>query len=398
MPSDVILEGLYKSKLQDSCQHQTVLDLYDQELFRNTGQPNYSRLQATEKLHIDQMMRTRYFSVGVERGSVTRSKKKERKPTLRGKWENYFHWKAQRKCSKGDACSFRHDLAFGNSGGGQRLRGRSSSPAPNSKAKQTDGEAGNKEESSDRRSQIVCRYWKCQKTNRVSSGIFPCVRSQVWKVCTYGDKCCWGHVETEGKSSNKSKRGGAKGSVAILKESTQLGCVSRDSYPRKSFLCEPGKLGSKRAVKFSKSTRHQNKIRERMGPSRGIIQKCAPHWCNPCPPKFGESSHEETLHQEGCARKAAWDLSKHIYKLKNSDKATFCIPNWSKGNAGTYFKKTRGARIRSPFRSINAHDEQKKSKAQKSWPRCEGPETQLWHLLLIGKCIQTRRHKCSFTI
>ena len=32
---------------------------------------------------------------------------------------------------------------------------------------------------------------------------------------------------------------------------------------------------------------------------------------------------------------------------------------WSKGNAGTYFNKTRGARIRSWFRSINAHDEQK---------------------------------------
>ena len=31
MPSDVILEGLYKSKLQDSVQLQTVLALYDQE-------------------------------------------------------------------------------------------------------------------------------------------------------------------------------------------------------------------------------------------------------------------------------------------------------------------------------------------------------------------------------
>ena len=31
---------------------------------------------------------------------------------------------------------------------------------------------------------------------------------------------------------------------------------------------------------------------------------------------------------------------------------------WSKGNAGTHFEKTRGARIRSRFRSINAHDEQ----------------------------------------
>ena len=39
--------------------------------------------------------------------------------------------------------------------------------------------------------------------------------------------------------------------------------------------------------------------------------------------KFGERSHKETLHQEGCARKAAWDLARRIYKLKAEDKATF---------------------------------------------------------------------------
>ena len=37
MPSDIILEGLYKSKLQDSVQFQTVLALYDQETVRNNG-------------------------------------------------------------------------------------------------------------------------------------------------------------------------------------------------------------------------------------------------------------------------------------------------------------------------------------------------------------------------
>ena len=41
-----------------------------------------------------------------------------------------------------------------------------------------------------------------------------------------------------------------KGSVAILKESIQLGCVSQDAYPTKSNLREPGMLGSKHAVKI----------------------------------------------------------------------------------------------------------------------------------------------------
>ena len=140
-----------------------------------------------------------------------------------------------------------------------------------------------------------------------------------------------------------------------------MGCVSQDSYTRKSILHEPGKLGSKRTVKFPFGIGYQIKIRERKCPLRGIIQKCAPHERSPCAPKFGERSHEETFHQERCARKAAWDLARNIYKLKNLDKTTFYTPI-EKRDAGTYFNETRGARIRSRFRSINAHDEQKRMK------------------------------------
>ena len=65
-----------------------------------------------------------------------------------------------------------------------------------------------------------------------------------------------------------------------------------DLDPRKSIF-----RGSKHAVQVSKGTWHLIKLRERNGPSRGIIQKCAPHERSPCAPKFGERSHEETLHQ-----------------------------------------------------------------------------------------------------
>ena len=47
-----------------------------------------------------------------------------------------FQWISRGPCSKGDFCSFSHDkLAQGDLYGGQRRKGRSSSPAPNSKAK-----------------------------------------------------------------------------------------------------------------------------------------------------------------------------------------------------------------------------------------------------------------------
>ena len=53
MPSDVILEGFYKSKLQDSVQLQAVLALHDQETVRNNGQASFSRLRTSVRLHID---------------------------------------------------------------------------------------------------------------------------------------------------------------------------------------------------------------------------------------------------------------------------------------------------------------------------------------------------------
>ena len=58
-------------------------------------------------------------------------------------------------------------------------------------------------------------------------------------------------------------------------------------------------------------------------------------------------------------RKAAWSLAKNIYKLKNADKAAFYIPIEARVMPITS-KETRRTRIRSRFRSINAHDEQER--------------------------------------
>ena len=138
MPSDMILEGLYKSKLQNSVQLRIVLALYDQETDRNNGHTSYLRLKTAVTLHIDQMMRTRNFRVRnevVERGSVTRSKK-GKKGCVKRKLGKCFQWKAHGQCPEGDSCSFSHDeLAQGDLRNGQRHKRRSSSPAPNWKAK-----------------------------------------------------------------------------------------------------------------------------------------------------------------------------------------------------------------------------------------------------------------------
>ena len=195
-------------------------------------------------------------------------------------------------------------------------------PHPTRRQSRLTGEKSNKEENSDKRSQILCRYKKCKNPSCKFWHLPVRQNYKSEKGCAYGDRRHFRRVEAEGKPNKKSKKGCAKGSVAILKESFQLGCVSQDSCPRTSIQREPGRLGSKHAAKFSKGTWHQIKIRERTGPSRGVIQQCASHGRSLCAPSFEERSHEETLHQEGCARKAAWDLAKNIYKLHNSGKAT----------------------------------------------------------------------------
>ena len=100
---------------------------------RNNGQTSYLRLKTAVKLHIDQMMRTRNFRVRndvVEREAVTQSQK-GKKAYVERKVEECFQWKAHGQCSKGDSWSSSHDTtASGNSGKGQRRKGRSSFPHP----------------------------------------------------------------------------------------------------------------------------------------------------------------------------------------------------------------------------------------------------------------------------
>ena len=48
-------------------------------------------------------------------------------------------------------------------------------------------------------------------------------------------------------------------------------------------------------------------------------------------------------------------------EAQECEKNYVLLSYWRKGNAHTHFEKYRRARIRSRFRSINAHDEQKKT-------------------------------------
>ena len=97
-------------------------------------------------------------------------------------------------------------------------------------------------------------------TRHVIVGILPCGKITSLRQDAHMAKIChFRHVEADEKPSKESKKGGAKGPVALLKESIQLGCVSPDSHPRKSILRRERRLGSKHTVKFSRSTWNPSK-------------------------------------------------------------------------------------------------------------------------------------------
>ena len=218
--------------------------------------------------------------------------------------EECFQWKVNRQCAKGDSCRFTHDSLSGNRYKSQKGQGRSSSLVPDVKAK-TDGQKPFKRSGSrgqspwEARSRFRCPNKSCEDPSCNCWHPPVCQNYKSETGCNYGRKCRFRHVEAE-KPSTKAKKGGAKGSVASLKEYIQLGCVSQDSQPRRSVLRQLD-----HAVKFSKGTWHHVIIRERKGPSGGTIQRREPHERTPCATKFEERSREITLQQEGCARKAA---------------------------------------------------------------------------------------------
>ena len=101
LPQKIVLEGLYRSKLQDSVQLQTVLALYDHskqwptELFKD-----WRRLWGY--ILIDQTMRTWNFRAQneiVERGATSKSEE-GKKPYVERRVGECFQWKANGQCSK----------------------------------------------------------------------------------------------------------------------------------------------------------------------------------------------------------------------------------------------------------------------------------------------------------
>ena len=61
IPSDDILEGLYKLRIRESEKLKTVLEFYEMEVHQKKAGPDYHRLKTMVKRSIEQDLRNRNF-------------------------------------------------------------------------------------------------------------------------------------------------------------------------------------------------------------------------------------------------------------------------------------------------------------------------------------------------
>ena len=76
------------------------------------------------------------------------------------------------------------------------------------------------------------------RTRRVIMGTLPYVEITSLRLDAFMAMIVVSDILRRRKSLEEVKKGGAKGAVALLEDSIQLGCVSQDSHPRKPVLRE----------------------------------------------------------------------------------------------------------------------------------------------------------------
>ena len=67
IPSNGVLENLYRLRIRESAQFKTVLDLYDMEIHQRMSMPDYQKLKTMVKRRIYQKLRLRYFDARNEK-------------------------------------------------------------------------------------------------------------------------------------------------------------------------------------------------------------------------------------------------------------------------------------------------------------------------------------------
>ena len=222
IPSDDILEGLYKLKSEKL---KTVLELCNMEIHQKKAGPDYHRLKTMVKRSIEQNLRMKNFEArngNYETCAVVKHQGTEQRGqrSLGDCWQ----WKANGQCSKGDNCSFRHSKDKLAKSIQPNPSPRSSTPQNERNASKTRSPRG--KSPSGRMARLPCKpYLKGTCTNPFCEKWHPpeCLFYKSENGCRFGEKYSYAHRQVEEQPSKKSKKNGDKSAVALLKITRPIG-------------------------------------------------------------------------------------------------------------------------------------------------------------------------------
>ena len=217
IPSDDILESLYKFRIRKSEKLKTVLELYNMEIHHKKAGPDYHRLKTMVKRSIEQNLRMKNFEArNVETSAVVKNHRmKQREQRTPG---DCWQWKANGQCSKGDNCSFRHDM-------NKRANSTQPNPSPRSSTQQSVINASRTSSPRGRSPSGKMARLPFKDYLQGTCTTPECLFYRSEKGCRFGEKCSYEHRQVDELPRKKSKKNGDKSAVVLLKNTRQLGCV-----------------------------------------------------------------------------------------------------------------------------------------------------------------------------
>ena len=196
------------------------LELYDLEIHQKKLGPDYHRLKNMVKRSIEQDIRNKNFGArngNYEKNVVVKNQgtKQRGQRILGDRWQ----WEFNGQCSKGDNCSFRHDINKRAKMAQPRIRLRVLSCNRMRTASRTRSPRG--KSPSGRTSRWPCKdYLKGTCTNSFCEKWHPpeCLFYKTKSGCWFWEKCSYAHRQVDEQPTTRSKKNDDKSAVAMLKK------------------------------------------------------------------------------------------------------------------------------------------------------------------------------------
>ena len=147
-----------------------------------------------------------------------------------------WQWKANGQCSKGDNCSFQHDI-------NKRAKPTQPNPSPRSSTRQNERNASRTRSPRGRSPSGRMSRWPRKHylegtcNNSFCERWHPpeCLFYKTKSGCQFGEKCSYAHRQVDEQPSKRSKKNGDKSAVAMLKKYTTIGVAHFKIWSRRSL-------------------------------------------------------------------------------------------------------------------------------------------------------------------